>query len=253
MSGHNKWSTIKHKKGAADAKRGKIFSRLSKEITLAAKAGGGDPDTNPRLRSAIAAAKAANMPNDNVERARKKGTGELGAGMLEELNYEGYAPGGVAIIVNCLSDNRNRTAANIRSYFNKGNSSLAGAGAVSWMFHRKARFQVEGEFADEDQLMELVFEAGVDVENITVEDGVAEIIAPPEAFNELMAALEAGSVPVSESGLTMVPENTVEITDLSIAKQVMRLVETLEDDDDAQEVYSNFDISDELMEQLAEL
>jgi YebC/PmpR family DNA-binding regulatory protein len=251
MSGHNKWSSIKHKKGAADAKRGKIFSRLGKEITLAAKEGGGDPDLNPRLRSAIAAAKAANMPNDNIERAIKKGTGQLEGEVLETLNYEGYAPGGVAVIVNCLSDNRNRTAAEIRNLFAKHNSSLANSGTVSWMFHRKARFVIEGDHAQEEALLEVLFDSGVDVEDLTVEDGVAEILAPPEAFGELLNALETAAVPVSESNLALIPENTVEVTDPSVARQVLRFIEILEENDDVQEVYSNVEIADELMEQLA--
>lgn len=250
MSGHNKWSTIKHKKGAADAKRGKLFSRLSKEVTLAAKAGGGDEETNARLRSAVSAAKSANMPKDNIERAIKKGTGELEGAVLEELSYEGYAPGGVAIIANCLSDNRNRTAANVRSYFTRSNSSLAANGSVSWMFHRKARFVVEGESADEETLMEVLFDAGADVETIEVDDGAAEILAPAEAFADVASALEGAEIPVSESSLTMIPENTTEVTDSSTAKQVLRLIETLEDDEDVQEVFSNLDIPDELLSQL---
>jgi YebC/PmpR family DNA-binding regulatory protein len=252
MSGHNKWSSIKHKKGAADAKRGKIFSRLAKEITLAAKDGGGDADLNPRLRSAIAAAKAANMPNDNVDRAIKKGTGQLEGEVLETLSYEGYAPGGVAVIVNCLSDNRNRTAAEVRNLFTKHNSSLAGAGAVAWMFHRKARFVVEGEHAQEESLLEVLFESGADVEDVSVEDDSAEIIGPAEAFGDILSALEEAGVPVSESNLALVPENTVEVNEPGIARQVLRFIEQLEDNDDVQEVYSNVDIPDELIEQLAD-
>ena len=251
MSGHNKWSSIKHKKGAADAKRGKIFSRLGKEITLAAREGGGDADLNPRLRSAIAAAKAANMPNDNVDRAIKKGTGQLEGEVLETLSYEGYAPGGVAVIATCLSDNRNRTAAEVRNLFTKYNSSLASSGAVAWMFHRKARFVIEGEQAEEDALLEILFESGADVEDITVEDGSAEIIAPAEAFGDVLGALEAAEVSVSESSLALIPETTVEISDSSVARQVLRFIEQLEDNDDVQEVYSNVDIPDALIEELA--
>ncbi len=251
MSGHNKWSSIKHKKGAADAKRGKIFARLGKEITLAAKSGGGDISLNPRLRSAVSAAKAANMPNDNVDRAIKKGTGELGGGALEELNYEGYAPGGVAIIVNCLSDNRNRTAANVRSYFSKNNSSLASSGSVSWMFHRKSSFTIEGPKADEETLLDILLEANADVEAIEVNDGVAEIIGAPDAFAEIANALEAAGIQSKESGLIMVPENNTEVGDAGVARQILRLIETLEDDDDVQEVFANFDIPDEVMEKLA--
>jgi len=251
MSGHNKWSSIKHKKGAADAKRGKIFSRLGKEITMAARDGGGDITMNPRLRSAVAAGKAANMPNDNVERAIKKGTGELEGAVLEELSYEGYAPAGVAIIVNCLSDNRNRTAAEIRNLFTKYNGSLANSGAVSWMFHRKSRFLVEGEAADEEALLELLLDKEIDLEDIQVNDGEAEIIAAPDAFADVVHALEEADITCTESGLTMLPETTVELTDLSAARTVLRFIELIEDAEDVQEVYSNFELTDELMEQLA--
>ena len=168
MSGHSKWSTIKRKKGALDAKRGKIFSRLGREITMAAREGGGDADMNPRLRQAVASAKSANMPNDNVDRAIKKGTGELAGEALEELVYEGYAAGGVAVIVTCLSDNRNRTAADVRNIFTKAGANLAGSGAVSWMFHRKSRFVVQGEQADEETLLDVLLEAGTDVEDLQV-------------------------------------------------------------------------------------
>ncbi len=251
MSGHNKWSSIKHKKGAADAKRGKIFSRLGKEITLAAKSGGGDAELNPRLRTAVSAAKAANMPNDNVDRAIKKGTGELEGAVLEDLTYEGYGPGGVAIIVNCLSDNRNRTAADVRVLFTKSNSSLAGSGAVSWMFNRKSQFSIEGPAADEEQLLELLLENDIDVEDITVDDGVAEILAPPDAFGAVVVALEAADIAIAESTIAMIPENTMEITEANIARQIMRLIDALEDSEDVQEVYSNVDIPDTLMEELA--
>lgn len=251
MSGHNKWSSIKHKKAAADAKRGKMFSRLSKEITLAAREGGGDEEMNPRLRTAIAAAKSANMPNDNIERAVKKGTGELGGAALEELTYEGYAPGGVAIIVNCLSDNRNRTAASIRSYFTKYNSNLAENGSVSWMFHRKARFTVEGDNADEEKLLEALLETGVEeVEDVDVSDGYAEILAPPEVFEQVADALSTADIPISESGVDFVPETTVPVTDTSHAKQVIHLVDAIEEDEDVQAVYTNMDLSDELLESL---
>jgi len=251
MSGHNKWSSIKHKKGAADAKRGKMFSRLGKEITLAARAGGGAADLNPRLRTAVNAARAVNMPNDNIARAIKKGTGELGGAALEELVYEGYGPGGVAIIVTCLSDNRNRTAANVRSYFTKYNGNLAGNGAVAWMFHRKARLTVEGADADEEKLLEVLLEAGADAEDINVADGLAEIIGPPEAFGEIADALEGAGVPISESGLSLIPENTVMITEVSMVRQIVRMTDAIEEDEDVQEVYSNFDMSDELMAQIA--
>ena len=251
MSGHNKWSTIKHKKAAADAKRGQMFSRFAKEITLAAKAGGGDADMNPRLRTAIAAAKGVNMPNDNIDRAVKKGTGELAGDSLEEMSYEGYAPGGVAVFVNCLSDNRNRTAANVRTVFTRNNSSLATTGAVAWLFHRKSRFVVNDPNLDEDGLLELLLEAEADVEDVTVSDGVSEIIGAPDAFAEIAKALEDAEITIAESSLTMVPETTVAVDEPATGRQVLRLIEALEDDEDVQEVFVNFEMSDELMETLA--
>ncbi len=252
MSGHNKWSSIKHKKGAADAKRGKIFSRISKEIIMAAKEGGGDIDLNARLRSAIAAAKAVNMPNDNVDRAIKKGTGEGGGAVMEVLSYEGYAAGGVAVIVNCLSDNRNRTAADIRAFFNKHNCNMAGAGAVSWKFQRKAKFLIEGEAADEEKLFELLLDGGADVEDISVEDGEAEIIAAANAFGDVLKILEDAKITASESSIALIPENTTMISDITVARQVQKFIEVLEDYDDAQEVYTDMEVTDEVLEQLAE-
>lgn len=252
MSGHNKWSSIKHKKGAADAKRGKIFSRISKEIIMAAKEGGGDIDLNARLRSAIAAAKAVNMPNDNVDRAIKKGTGEGDGAVMEVLSYEGYAAGGVAVIVNCLSDNRNRTAADIRAFFNKHNCNMAGAGAVSWKFQRKAKFLIEGEAADEEKLFELLLDGGADVEDISVEDGEAEIIAAANAFGDVLKILEDAKITASESSIALIPENTTMISDITVARQVQKFIEVLEDYDDAQEVYTDMEVTDEVLEQLAE-
>ena len=250
MSGHNKWSSIKHKKAAVDAKKGKIFSRLSKELMLAAKTGGKDPDANPRLRTAIVAAKGANMPNDNIERAIKKGAGELGGQSLEELSYEGYAVGGVAVIVDCLSDNRNRTAADIRSIFSKANGTMANNGAVAWIFKRKARFVIEGEHAQEEALMELCFDAGIDVDDINVDEGQAEIITPPESFDDVVAVLEKSQISPTESGIVRVPENEVQISDISIARQVIRLLDLIEEYDDVQNVYANANIADDILEKL---
>jgi YebC/PmpR family DNA-binding regulatory protein len=252
MSGHNKWSSIKHKKGAADAKRGKIFSRVSKEIIMAAKEGGGDVELNARLRAAIAAAKAANMPNDNIDRAIKKGTGEGGEAVMEMLSYEGYAAGGVGVIVNCLSDNRNRTAADIRSFFNKYNCSMANTGAVSWKFHRKAKFLIEGENADEEKLFNLLLEGGADVEDISVEDGEAEIIAPATAFGEVLKILEEANITASESSIALIPENMTMISDVNVARQVTKFIDVLEDYDDAQEVFTDMEITDEVLAQLEE-
>ncbi len=251
MSGHNKWSSIKHKKGAADAKRGKIFSRISKEIIIAAKEGGGDPDLNARLRSAVAAAKAANMPNDNIDRAIKKGLGGGEGTQLDSLTYEGYAAGGVAVIVNCLSDNRNRTAADIRSFFTRHNCNLGNTGAVSWKFHRKARFIIEGADADEEKLFNLLLEGGADVEDISVDDGVAEITAAPEAFSDILKILEDNKIQASESTITLIPENTTVISDINTARSVQKFLDALEDYDDAQEVVNDMELSDEVAEQLA--
>ena len=251
MSGHNKWSSIKHKKGAADAKRGAIFSRVSKEIIQAARDGGGDPDLNARLRTAIAAAKAANMPNDNIDRAIKKGTGALGGAAIEEFTYEGIAAGGVSVIVNCMSDNKNRTAADIRSFFNRHNCKMSGSGAVSYKFKRKARFAIEGEWADEDKLMELFMESDADVDDIQVDDGTAEIIAPPEAFNKVVAVFESKGIVPTESSIAMIPETTTMVTDLSTAKSVQKFLDVLEEYDDCQAVYNDMELSDEVAEQLA--
>jgi len=251
MSGHNKWSTIKHKKGRTDAKRGKIFSRLAKELIQATRDGGKDPLSNARLRTAIASAKAVNMPNDNIDRAIKKGAGELDGAVLEELSYEAYASGGVAIMVDCLSDNRNRTAAEVRHMITKANGNLASNGAVAWMFHRKARFVIEGEKADEETLMELCFGAEVEVEEITADEDIAEILAPPESFNDLALALEADGIVPAESGVVRIPENQVQINDASVAKQVVRLLDELEDFDDVQGVVSNADFDDAVLEELA--
>lgn len=251
MSGHNKWSSIKHKKGAADAKRGKVFSRLAREMIMAAREGGGDVEMNARLRQAVTAAKNANMPNDNIDRAIRKGTGEIEGGNLEELSYEGYAPGGVAVMVNCLSDNRNRTAADVRSVFTKYNASMAANGSVSWMFNRRARFVVEGPQADEEKLLEILLDAGVDVEDLSAADGAAEIIAPAEAFAGVLAALEAAGIAPSESKLVLVAANTVPVTSVDEVRKVLRFIEALEDCDDVQEVYSNLDAPDAVMDQLA--
>ncbi len=251
MSGHNKWSTIKHKKARTDARRGKAFSRLSKEIILAAKLGGGDMDTNSRLRTAVNSAKAVNVPNDNIERAIKKGCGELGGEVMDELTYEAYGPGGVAMIIDCLTDNRNRTAADIRHILTKANANLAETGAVAFMFERKARFIIEGEHADEVALMELFFDAEVDVEDISIDDGMAEVIAPPEAFDSVVSVLEDKGITPSESGVVRIAGTQVPVPDAKVAGQITGLIDTLEDHDDVQDVYSNADIPDAILEQLS--
>ena len=252
MSGHSKWSTIKHKKAAADAKRGKSFSRISKELTLATRLGGKDAEMNPRLRSALLAAKAVNMPNDNIDRAIKKGAGELAGQVMEEMMFEGYAAGRVGVIVHCLSDNRNRTAANIRSAFAKNNGSMAASGAVSWQFHRKSRFMVEAPELTEDKLLEILLEAGADVENVAFEEGYGEVTGSPEAFANIAKALEAAKIKVSESSIAMIAENQNEVTEESAARSATRLIEALEEDDDVQAVYHNLSMSDELAGKLAE-
>lgn len=249
MSGHNKWSSIKHKKGAADAKRGAIFSRVSKEIIQAAREGGGDPALNARLRAAVAAAKAANMPNDNIDRAIKKGTGELGGAAIEEFTYEGYAAGGVSVIINCMSDNKNRCASDIRSFFSRYNCKMAGSGAVSYKFKRKSRFVVEGDWADEDKLMDLLME--VDVDDIQVDDGTAEIIAAPDAFAKILAIFEANGIVATESTLAMIPESTTLVSDVGTAKSVQKFVDALEEYDDCQAVYHDMELSDDVAEALA--
>ncbi len=247
MAGHSKWANIKHKKAASDKKKGKIFSRLAKEIMVAAKSGG-DPEMNPRLRSALVAAKAANMPNDNIDRAIKKGTGELGDVVFEEIVYEGYGPAGVALLIECLTDNRNRSASEVRMTLDRSNGNLASSGAVSWMFHRKAHFIINDENIDEETLMDVVLDAGAD--EIEVEDGIAEIFGPPENFEPILTALNAAGITCSESGVIQHPENSVAIADVDTAQKVMNLIDKLEDLDDVQAVHANFEIDDAIAEQL---
>ncbi len=249
MSGHSKWANIKHKKAAVDKKKGKIFSRLTKEIIASAKKGA-DPDSNVRLRQAILAAKEVNMPNLNIERAIKKASGEDGSASFEDIVYEGYAPGGVAILVECLTDNRNRTAAEIRSTFEKGNGNLAGSGAVSWMFKKKSHFVVVGENASEDKLMEIVLDAGA--EDIQCEGGSADIYGPPECHEAISKALSDAKIATEESGVTQVPDNYSEVKDVSSARQVLALLDALEELDDVQAVFSNFDAPHSVLDQLAE-
>jgi YebC/PmpR family DNA-binding regulatory protein len=246
VSGHYKWSTIKRKKGAADAKRGRIFTRLIKEITVAARMGGGDAEGNPRLRSAIATAKSENMPKDNIERAIKKGTGELEGAVYEEISYEGYGPGGVAVLVDCMTDNKNRTVADIRHAFSKSGGNLGETGCVSWMFDKKGSIMVDKDNTDEEELMDTALEAGA--EDVVEEDNVYQVITAPEDFETVREALEADGIKFIEASVTMIPQNVVEVTDEKPAKQILKLLESLEDHDDVQSVSSNFDISDELME-----
>ncbi len=249
MSGHSKWSTIKRKKGANDAKRGKIFTRLIKEITVAARSGGGDPEGNPRLRSAISNAKSENMPKDNIARAVKKGTGEIAGEVYDEIMYEGYGPGGVAVLVECLTDNRNRTVADVRHYFAKSNGNLGESGCVSWMFDKKGLIQVDKEGVSEDELMDQALEAGA--EDVVDEETEFHVLTAAEEFDDVRSALEEAGVTFLEASVTMIPQNTVEVTDEKIARSLIKLMDSLEDHDDVQNVSANFDIDDALMEQLS--
>jgi YebC/PmpR family DNA-binding regulatory protein len=247
MSGHSKWSSIKHKKAATDAKRGKVFTKLIKEITVSARLGGKDQNANPRLRTAIGAAKAANMPHDNIERAIKKGTGELPGVSYEEVTYEGYGPGGVAVLIHAMTDNRNRTVAVIRHFFSKHGGNMAEAGAVGWMFEKKGVILVETDKAEEDLLLELSLEAGAD--DLQTEEGNYVVTTSTEAFEVVREALSKNNIPLISSELSMVPQNTVEL-DADKARQVLKLMDAIEDHDDVQDVYSNFDIPDSIMEEV---
>ena len=249
MAGHSKWSKVKRFKGAIDAKRGQIFSKLSKEISIAAKSGGGDPNSNPRLRSAIQAARAQSMPNDNVERAIKRGTGQgVDAAQIEEIMYEGYGPGGVALIVEAATDNRNRTAAQVRSIFTKNSGNLGSTGSVSYMFHKKGQITVPRDSIDEDRLLEVALEAGA--EELTTEGDQYVITTSHDQLYAVADALKRANVTSDGQKFTFIPETTVQIADETVARQVLRLCDALEDDDDVQNVYSNLDIPDELLARL---
>jgi YebC/PmpR family DNA-binding regulatory protein len=246
MSGHNKWSTIKHKKGAADAKRGKIFTRIIKEMTVAARLGGGDIEGNPRLRAAVAEAKANNMPKENIERAVKRGTGELEGATYEEVTYEGYGPGGVAIMVEAMTDNTNRTTPEIRHIFEKNGGSFGTPGSVRFQFEKKGYFSIEKSAVGEDKLMEIVLEAGAD-DLQTSDPDTYEVYTQPEAFETVRQALERNGISTSEAKLGMIPGNLVTV-DAAKAKSMMKLMEMLDDHDDVQNVWSNLDIPDEFLE-----
>jgi len=248
MSGHSKWKTIQHKKGAADAKRGKIFSKLSKEIIVAARAGGGDPDMNPTLRTLLVKARSANMPADNIERAVKKGTGELEGSSLEEVVYEGYAPGGVALVVMALTDNKNRAASEIRHVFTKFGSNLAAQGAVTRNFKRKGQILVDASTVDEDKLMVIVLDAGA--EDMQQDDDVFEIITDPSSFLSVVDVLEKADIKTISSEISLIPDSYVPVADKSIASTIVKLINELEDSDDVQNVYSNMDIDTALMNEI---
>lgn len=247
MSGHSKWSSIKHKKAAVDAKRGKVFTKIIREIMVAARVGGGDADSNPRLRTAIASAKEANMPSDNIERAIKKGTGEAEGVNYEETHYEGYGPHGVAILVRCLTDNKNRTASEVRNIFSKKGGSMAGAGSVAWIFEKKGLIVVSQSKTSEEKLMELVLAAGA--EDLSTTSDKFEIITDPANFEAVKAGLEQAKIHPDSAELTYIPKNQVSLTP-DKARSVLTLVEALEDHDDVQSVYANFEIPDEVMKEL---
>ena len=244
MSGHSKWAGIKHRKAAQDAKRGKMFTKIVKEVSVAARHGGGDINTNPRLRLAIQRAKDVNMPADNIERAVKKGTGELEGVSYEEVTYEGYGPGGVAILVEALTDNKNRTTSDVRNIFSKKSGNMAGSGSVNWMFEKRGYFLISKSSIDEDSLTAIALEAGA--EDLTEESDSYEIKTQPQDFENVKKALEEKGVKLEASELTMIPKSTIKLAS-DKAKVVLGLVEALEDHDDVQNVYANFDIPDDLL------
>ena len=244
MSGHSKWHSIKHKKGALDAKRGRAFTKLIKEITIAARIGGGDPDGNPRLRKAISDAKGLNMPTDNIKRAVMKGTGELEGGTIDEVMYEGYGPGGVALIVETVTDNRNRTVSEIRHVFSKNGGNMGEAGSVSWMFHKKGLIVVDAAKADEDTLMSLALDAGAD--DLKNEGSTYEIYTAPNTLDPVVEALKAKSIEPTSAEVSMIPQNTVRVEGKA-AQQVLKLMEALDEHDDVQHVYANFDMEESEM------
>lgn len=248
MSGHSKWKTIQHKKGAADAARGRIFSKLSKEISIAARAGGGDPAMNPSLRSLISKAKGSNMPADNVERAIKKGTGELAGGQLEEVTYEGYAAAGVALVIKALTDNKNRAASEIRHIFTKFGYNLAVQGAVSRTFKRKGQILVEAVTVEEDKLMSIVLDAGA--EDMQQDGDVFEIITSPAAFQVVVDALEKAGIKTASSEIALIPDDFVPVTDKATAGNIIKFIEALEENEDVQNVYSNMDVSEAILKDM---
>ncbi len=248
MSGHSKWASIKHKKGKLDAQRGRIFTRLIREISIAAREGGGDPEKNPRLRTAIAGAKAQNMPADNIQRAIKKGTGELEGVSYDEITYEAYGPGGVAILIEAVTDNKNRTVAEIRHLLSKQNGNLGETGSVNWMFSKQGFIQVSTEGTDEDALMMAALEAGAS--DVKKEDETYDIYTEPGDLEAVREAVEKAGFSIQNAEQSMIPQSTVKLAEKE-AGQILKLMESLEDHDDVQNVHANFDIEDELMEKLA--
>ncbi len=249
MSGHSKWAQIKRKKAVIDAKRGKVFSKLIKEITIAARMGGGDENSNPRLRQAILTAKSQNMPASNIERAIAKGTGELEGTTYEEISYEAYAPGGVAVLMEALTDNKNRTVSEIRHILTKHGGNLATTGSVSWMFENKGTITIDKEYCSEDDLLLIATEAGAD--DVNIADDCYEITTDPSAFEQVKSAFEDSNIKVLEAAISMIPKNTVKVEE-SNAPKILTIMEALEDHDDIQSVFSNFDIDDSILEKLQE-
>ena len=244
MSGHSKWATIKHKKAATDARRGKLFTKLLREITVSARLGGGDPKSNPRLRSAVLEARSNSVPSDNIDRAIKKGTGELAGEAYEEVLYEGYGPAGVALLVEGMTDNRNRTTSEVRHLFTKHGGSLGESGCVAWMFHRRGFFAIDRSAMDEEKLMELALELGVD--DIATEEDHYEIYSPMEDFARIQDELESRGVPLAAKELAMIPQTSIDIPAERVG-QVLRLVEALEDHDDVQKVWANLNIDEKVL------
>ncbi len=248
MSGHSKWHSIRHKKAKEDAKRGKIFTRLIRELQIAARLGGADPESNPRLRQAIITAKAANMPNDNIDRAIKKGAGESGSDSFEEISFEGYGPGGVALLVETMTDNRNRTVAEVRHLLDRHNGKMGETGCVSWMFEKRGIITVDKEDGDEDAVMEAALDAGA--EDVKDEGGIWEVVTEQGDFETVKEAFDEKGIEVSMAEVTMIPQTTVELSGKE-AEQMLKLMDSLEEHDDVQNVYANFDISEEEMEKLS--
>ncbi len=247
MSGHSKWSTIKHKKAAKDAKRGKLFSKLIKEITVAAKLGGGDISANPRLRTAVTTAKSSSVPNDNIDRAIKKGTGEIEGVEYEEIQYEGYGPGGAAVLVQVMTDNRNRTVSEIRHMFGRFGGNMGESGCVAWMFQKLGIIAIDKASVDEEKLMEVALEAGAD--DIAEQDDGFEVTTSPDSFDAVKEALDAAEIVSESASVTMVPSNVVDLTGAS-AERTLKLLDELEDHDDVQEVACNIEVDPEELERL---
>ncbi len=247
MAGHSKWAQIKRKKAVTDARRGKLWTKLLKEVTVAARLGGGDPDGDPRLRVAVQEAKASNVPNANIERAIKKGTGELEGGALDEISYEGYGPGGVAILIETLTDNRNRTVSEVRHIFARNGGNLGENGSVAWIFDKRGQFSIARRSIDEDELMEAAIELGAD--DLTTEDDIYEVDTPPEAYLAVLKGFRDRDLEIVDHSLAMVPGNTVKV-DVDQATQLLRLMEMLEDHDDVQDVWANFEIDEAVLAEI---